>query len=384
MAPSSRVTRSTDAAALAAVAAQRQALDGSRSLSILLNKRSEAEEPDLPEIDGAADKENPLAVCEARWCWSTSFLLLFTRAQFSTRLQYVNAIYSYYYRIEGATAVSPTYMTTQTDINDKSAPASRVVSPAPPALYACSHFLRAASVRAILVDWLVEVHLKFKLVPETLFLTVNLIDRYLAAAPVTRKNLQLVGVTAMLLASKYEEIWAPEVRDFVYISDKAYTREQILACEKGMLNTLGFHLTVPTPFQFLTRLLKAGACDKEATLLAQYLMELALPDYACLRFKASQLAAGAVYCAHRVTGVTAGWTTSLARHARCAEADLQPVAHALARLQRKAACAAASAAAGTPTNALTAVYKKYSAPKYCEVAKLPPVEGYGEDAAMAA
>ena len=79
-------------------------------------------------------------------------------------------------------------------------------------------------MRAILVDWLVEVHLKFKLMPETLFLTANLIDRYLATRAVSRKNLQLVGVTAMLVASKYEEIWAPEVRDFVYISDKAYDR----------------------------------------------------------------------------------------------------------------------------------------------------------------
>ena len=94
-------------------------------------------------------------------------------------------------------------------------------------------------MRAILIDWLVEVHLKFKLMPETLFLTHNLIDRFLSKKAVTRKNLQLVGVTAMLLASKYEEIWAPEVRDFVYISDKAYTREQILDMEKQMLNTVG-------------------------------------------------------------------------------------------------------------------------------------------------
>ena len=90
-------------------------------------------------------------------------------------------------------------------------------------------------MRSILIDWLVEVHLKFKLMPETLYLTVNLIDRYLAKRNVTRKRLQLVGVTAMLIASKYEEIWAPEVRDFVYISDKAYSREDILACEKTML-----------------------------------------------------------------------------------------------------------------------------------------------------
>jgi len=76
-------------------------------------------------------------------------------------------------------------------------------------------------MRSILVDWLVEVHVKFKLLPETLFLTVNLIDRYLEAKKVLRQKLQLVGVTSMLIASKYEEIYAPEVKDFVYITDKA-------------------------------------------------------------------------------------------------------------------------------------------------------------------
>lgn len=84
----------------------------------------------------------------------------------------------------------------------------------------------------------VQVHLKFKLMPETLFLTTNLIDRFLSKEPVSRKNLQLVGVTAMLLAAKYEEIWAPEVRDFVYISDKAYNRSQILemVCTQSKFN----------------------------------------------------------------------------------------------------------------------------------------------------
>ncbi len=86
-------------------------------------------------------------------------------------------------------------------------------------------------MRAILIDWLVEVHLKFKLVPETLYLTVNLIDRYLEKVDVMREKLQLVGVTAMLIASKYEEIYAPEVQDFVYITDKAYSKQEILDCE---------------------------------------------------------------------------------------------------------------------------------------------------------
>jgi hypothetical protein len=97
--------------------------------------------------------------------------------------------------------------------------------------------------------------------PETLYLTVNLIDRFLEAKQVTRKHLQLVGVTAMLVASKYEEIWAPEVRDFVYISDRAYTRDQILNMEKIMLNTLRFNLTVPSECACLCLLLRAvGLC----------------------------------------------------------------------------------------------------------------------------
>ena len=86
-------------------------------------------------------------------------------------------------------------------------------------------------MRAILVDWIIEVHLKFKLMPETLFITVSIIDRFLERVQIKRHNLQLVGVTAMLIASKYEEIYAPEVNDFVYITDNAYTKQQIFEME---------------------------------------------------------------------------------------------------------------------------------------------------------
>ena len=84
-------------------------------------------------------------------------------------------------------------------------------------------------MRQILIGWLVEVHLKFKLLPETLFLTVNIIDRYTLYKQVKRTDYQLIGVTAMLIASKYEEIYAPEIGDFVYMTDKAYSKAQMLA-----------------------------------------------------------------------------------------------------------------------------------------------------------
>lgn len=125
---------------------------------------------------------------------------------------------------------SPYYMSQQNDINEK--------------------------MRAILVDWIIEVHLKFKLLPETLFLTVSLIDRYLEKVAIMRTRLQLVGVTAMLIASKYEEIYAPEVRDFVYITDNAYTRKEIFEMEYSMLSELEFNLTTPSSYRFLERFAK--------------------------------------------------------------------------------------------------------------------------------
>lgn len=88
--------------------------------------------------------------------------------------------------------------------------------------------------------------MKFKLLPETLFLTVSIIDRYLEKVSVNRKDLQLVGITAMLIASKYEEIYPPEVKDFIFITDKAYTMSQVLRMEGDILVTLNFRLSVPT------------------------------------------------------------------------------------------------------------------------------------------
>ena len=116
-------------------------------------------------------------------------------------------------------------------------------------------------MRAILVDWIIEVHLKFKLVPETLFLCISLMDRYLERSRISRKNLQLVGVTAMLIASKFEEIYSPTIRDFVYITDDAYTRKDIFDMEEQILKTLQFNVSTPTPYRFLQRFTKIARSD---------------------------------------------------------------------------------------------------------------------------
>jgi hypothetical protein len=84
-------------------------------------------------------------------------------------------------------------------------------------------------MRAILVDWLLEVHYKFKLCQQTLYLAISVLDRFLnmSSEPVKRRELQLVGITSLLVAAKYEELFVPELRDLAYICDGAYTEAQV-------------------------------------------------------------------------------------------------------------------------------------------------------------
>jgi hypothetical protein len=97
-------------------------------------------------------------------------------------------------------------------------------------------------MRKTLVSWLMQVHSQFKLLPETLFLTVNLIDRSLSLKSISLSKLQLVGVTALLIAAKYEEILAPSVQDLVYMTDNAYDSEEILRAERHLLGIVSYQV----------------------------------------------------------------------------------------------------------------------------------------------
>jgi hypothetical protein len=155
-----------------------------------------------------------------------------------------------------------------------------------------------STMRSILVDWLIEVHMKFRLLPETLYLCVNIIDRYLSQTTVLRNRLQLVGVTALLIACKYEEIYPPEVKDCVYITDRAYTRQDVLDMEALIVKTLKFSLTVPTGHPFVQRFLHVTNASSVVRNLANYYMERMLQEHSALKFKPSLLAAAAVCLAN--------------------------------------------------------------------------------------
>jgi cyclin B len=160
-------------------------------------------------------------------------------------------------------------------------------------------------MRGILVDWIIEVHQKFKLMAETLFLSVYLLDRYLQVRPdVQRSRLQLVGVTCMFVACKYEEVSPPEIRDFVVVTDKACSREQILDAEVDILNTLEWRICVSTTLAFAKRHCKLLNAGDSQYYLIMYFLELALPDVRFLEYKPSMVSCAAVLLSNKVLKIS--------------------------------------------------------------------------------
>ncbi|XP_073131281.1 cyclin-A2-2 [Henckelia pumila] len=166
-------------------------------------------------------------------------------------------------------------------------------------------------MRGVLIDWLVEVSEEYKLVPDTLYLTVDLIDRYLSENYIEKQNLQLLGVTCMLIASKYEEISAPCVEEFCFITDNTYKKKEVVKMESRVLNVLGFQISVPTTKKFLRRFIQAAQVfykvpTVELEFLANFLAELTLFEYSFLKFLPSLIAASAVFLAR--------WTLDQSEH----------------------------------------------------------------------
>ncbi|KAK8298689.1 hypothetical protein V6Z11_D05G272000 [Gossypium hirsutum] len=263
----------------------------------------------LVDIDNC-DKTNPLAVVE-----------------------YIDDLYQFYKKAECTGCVPPNYMEQQYDINQR--------------------------MRGILIDWLVEVHYKFELMEETLYLTINLIDRFLAVKQIARKKLQLVGVTAMLLACKYEEVSVPVIEDLVLISDKAYSRQEVLDMEKLMINTLQFNLSVPTPYVFMRRFLKAAQSNKKLELLSFFMIELCLVEYEMLRFPPSLLAAAAIFTAQCSLSGCKYWSKTSEWYTTYSEEQLMECSRMMVRFHQKAG-----------TGKLTGVQRKYSTSKYGYAAKI--------------
>ncbi|XP_057452489.1 G2/mitotic-specific cyclin S13-7-like isoform X2 [Lotus japonicus] len=251
-------------------------------------------------------------------------------------IEYLDELYKFYKQTEGDSRVSD-YMKSQHEINEK--------------------------MRSITVDWLLEVHNRFKLMPETLYLTINILDRYLSSTDIPKKELQLVGISSMLIACKYEEIYPPQMIDLVSISNDAYTKHQIHSMERSILEKLQWYLTVPTPYVFLVRLSSVQP-DKQMENLAFFLAELTLEHYqAIVSYSPSTIAASAIYAARCTLNRRPFWSETLKRLSSYCTEQIIECAKLLVSLQ--------TSAADSKPNAL---YWKFSSEDKGFVALLPPTK----------
>ncbi|KAL3503765.1 hypothetical protein ACH5RR_038214 [Cinchona calisaya] len=252
-------------------------------------------------------------------------------------VEYVDDIYQYYWFMEAQNQPLKHYMDIQTEITPQ--------------------------MRGILINWLIEVHLKFDLMQETLFLMVTLLDQFLSLVSIKKNKMQLVGLTALLLASKYEDFWHPRIMDLIDISADSYTRDEMLGMENAFLKALKFRLNAPTPYVFMLRFLKAAQSDKKFEHLAFYLIELCLVEYEALKYKPSLLCASAIYLARCTMEMAPTWTPLLRKHSRYEESQIRSSAEMILKFHK-----------GAKTAMLKVTYEKYMRVDFSTVAAIKPLE----------
>ena len=185
---------------------------------------------------------------------------------------YLNIIY-YNLLKEEEKGITPmadyTYLTRQNEINEK--------------------------MRSILIDWLIDVHFKFGFTDETLFMTISIIDRYLSISQITRANFQLLGITALMIACKHEEIDLPKIDDFIYITDNAYVKNEVIKMEEDVLSKLNFEFLYPSPIKFFEYLSFHFNFEKKHHMMGKYLMETFLLDVKNAKYKPSIISCACTY-----------------------------------------------------------------------------------------
>ncbi|OBZ77405.1 G2/mitotic-specific cyclin cdc13 [Grifola frondosa] len=214
--------------------------------------------------------------------------------------EYVTDIFEYLKEVEQTTMPNPNYMDNQKDLTWK--------------------------MRGILNDWLIQVHSRFRLLPETLFLCINLVDRFLSARVVSLVKLQLVGITCLFIAAKVEEIVAPSASNFIYCAEASYDENDILQAERYVLKTIGWNVNYPNPMHFLRRISKADDYNVQVRTVAKFLLELQCVEWRLVAAPPSLLAAAAVWLARIILGFP-DWTPNLAHYSSYPESALVPTAN---------------------------------------------------------
>ncbi|CAK1544300.1 unnamed protein product [Leptosia nina] len=225
-------------------------------------------------------------------------------------------------------------------------------------------------MRALLVDWMVEVQESFELNHETLYLAVKLVDLFLTRSSkmqperehLTKEELQLLGASALFIASKFDERIPPLVDDFLYICDGAYTLNQLLKMEMKILKTINYDLGVPLSYRFLRRYARCARVSMPTLTLARFVLEQCLLEYNLAPLSDSKMAAAALYLALRMKNIS-HWTNTLEHYTGYTLKEILPIALLQNAVLHK-----------KPKSAISTVRNKYSHTIFFEVAKVPLVD----------
>jgi cyclin B len=229
------------------------------------------------------------------------------------------------------------------------------------------------TMRAIVIDWLVETHYTRKLHQQTLFLSINIMDRYLSSKQLTRKVLQLIGITSLLIASKFIDIDPLGVQDCIIETDNMNDRKEIIEMESEILSTLQYQISVPTVYHFLSRYFTVVNITEKTRLLTNYYIERNLQEYDSLQYQPCKFAAGAVYAAlyqqqiqsGRVLGPSKSyWPLTLEEETGLTEAEVFIVARNITQHVNIEVVTASK-------RVLSATKRKYSSERYQKVSNLP-------------
>ncbi|XP_030573134.1 G2/mitotic-specific cyclin-A [Drosophila novamexicana] len=295
---------------------------------------SSAQLTDSSHVEDMADLKN---AADAAAATENALLPRNDRQRFFEVVQYQRDILQNFRECEKKHRPKAQYMRRQTDINH--------------------------SMRTILVDWLVEVAEEYKLDTETLYLSVSYLDRFLSQMSVKRSKLQLVGTAAMYIASKYEEIYPPDVGEFVFLTDDSYTKAQVLRMENVFLKILSFNLCTPTPYVFINTY--AVLCDMPEKLkyMTLYICELSLLEgESYMQYLPSLISSASLAFARHILGMQM-WTAQLEEITTYTLEQLKHVVVALCKTHKSAR-----------ELSTQAIREKYNRDKFKKVATIEPIE----------
>ena len=150
-------------------------------------------------------------------------------------------------------------------------------------------------MRIILIDWIISIHNDFKFIDRTLYQTVWIIDTFLSSSNIKVSQLQLIGVTCLLISCKFNETQCPKLNTFVIMSGNAYNLDELLLMETKILKNINYNLLITTLDEFYDILSKFFSFNQEQYFFGKFLLESILLNYEFIQYNNIDIILGCIY-----------------------------------------------------------------------------------------